>query len=94
MTTRAAKKLFRIADEITAVDGQIAQVAAELEAHRHIHDDAVRDAAVSGHYIDREEAGLTAADVARFERSLAALSGRRAVLEERRKTWLARLDTD
>ncbi|MGH8874220.1 MAG: hypothetical protein ACRDVM_03075 [Acidimicrobiia bacterium] len=88
---RLETRLFRLADRLADLQRQEELVAAELEAHRHIDDDAQRDAAVSGHYIDREEAGLTAADVARFERSLAELRRLRAKLEEKRARLLAKL---
>ena len=48
------------------------------------------DASV-GNYIDREEAGLTAADVRRFERILGRLAERRSRLAEKREQLLARL---
>lgn len=50
-------------------------VSAELDFHRAINSDAQRDAGI-GNYIDREEAGLTAGDVRRFERTLALLNMR------------------
>jgi hypothetical protein len=44
-----------------------------------------------GNYIDREEAGLTAGDVRRFEKTISQLEGRRAKLAGRRDRLLARL---
>lgn len=64
---------------------------AELEAHRSIAEDAERDAAI-GNYIDREEAGLTAADVRRFERSIASIRRRRDRLDAVRLRLLERLE--
>ena len=49
-----------------------------------------RDAAV-GNYIDREEAGLTAADVRRFEKSLEDLAARRDKLARKREMLMMRL---
>ena len=64
-------------------------VVAELEFHRSINDDAQRDAAV-GNYIDREEAGLTAADVRRFEKTLKDLGDKRDRLERKRDLLMSR----
>jgi hypothetical protein len=87
---RLHRRIFRLNDKIDALDQEIRLVQAELGHHRSINDDAQRDAAV-GNYIDREEAGLTAADVRRFERSLADLDARRAKLVEKRDHLLTRL---
>ena len=82
--------LFRINEQIGRLDSELSQVEAELEYHRSINEDAQRDAAV-GNYIDREEAGLTAADVRRFEKTLANLTARRDTLVAKRDRLLARL---
>jgi hypothetical protein len=87
---RLHRRIFRLNDKIDALDQEIRLVQAELGHHRSINDDAQRDAAV-GNYIDREEAGLTAGDVRRFERSLADLGARRAKLVEKRDHLLTRL---
>ena len=88
---RVHRKLFRLNEEIAALQAEAGQVAAELEYHRSINDDAQRDAAV-GNYIDREEAGLTRADVRRFERTLSDLETQRARLTAKRDKLLAKLD--
>ena len=72
------------------LEAEIASTSAELEYHRSINDDAQRDAAV-GNYIDREEAGATAADVRRFEKTLARLDAKRAGLVETRDRLLGKL---
>jgi hypothetical protein len=87
---RLHRRIFRINDRIGAIDGETRLVMAELDYHRLINDDAQRDASV-GNYIDREEAGLTAADVRRFERILGRLAERRSRLAEKRDHLLARL---
>jgi hypothetical protein len=87
---RIHRRLFRLNDKITKLQKEVAGVAAELEYHRSINEDAQRDAAV-GNYIDREEAGLTAADVRRFERTLADLNERTAKLAAKRDRLLAKL---
>jgi hypothetical protein len=87
---RIHRRLFRLNDEIRHLQEEAAGVAAELEYHRSINEDAQRDAAV-GNYIDREEAGLTAADVRRFERTLTGLNGKTAKLAAKRDRLLAKL---
>jgi chromosome segregation ATPase len=80
---RVHRRLFRLNDKIAALEAEIANATAELEYHRSINEDAQRDAAV-GNYIDREEAGATAADVRRFEQTIAKLEAKRAGLAEKR----------
>ena len=87
---RIHTRLFRINEKLASLEAEARQVEAELEYHRSINDDAQRDAAV-GNYIDREEAGLTAADVRRFERTLSSLDQKRARLIDKRSQLLARL---
>lgn len=84
---RVHRRLFRLNEKIADLKREAEQVAAELEYHRSINDDAQEDAAI-GNYIDREEAGLTAADVRRFEKTLAALEEKRAKLVEKRDRLL------
>lgn len=88
---RIENKLFRIADELLALNEEDAQVAAELEYHRSINDDAQRDAVVSGANVDRLEASATAKDVVRFRRRLAQIDVRRRKLEAKRTALLAKL---
>jgi len=87
---RVHRRLFRLNEQIARIDEELGQVRAELEMHRSIDDDAQRDAAV-GNYIDREEAGLTSADVRRFERTLDLIETQRARLVRKRDHLLARL---
>ena len=87
---RFHRRIFGLNDRIEAIDSEARQVAAELEYHRAINDDAQRDAAV-GNYIDREEAGLTSGDVRRFERALARLADKRRRLAAKRDHLLTRL---
>ena len=90
--SRLSERLFRLNERIARLAAEEQQAAAELQVHRHLDDDARRDAAVSASPFDREDARDTAADVARFERLLAHLRKRKARLEARRNRWLARLD--
>ena len=85
---RVHRKLFRLNDKIASLEAEAAQVAAELEYHRSINDDAQRDAAV-GNYIDREEAGATASDVRRFEKTLADLNAKIEKLTAKRDVLLS-----
>ena len=87
---RIEKRLFKIADQLEELAEEERLVAAELEYHRSINDDAQEDAAI-GNYIDREEAGLTAADVRRFEKTLAHLEERTAKLVAKRNRLLSTL---
>jgi hypothetical protein len=89
---RIHKKLFQITDRLNELEDEERRVREELDLHRSIDQDAQMDAAV-GNYIDREEAGLTAADVRRFEKSLDSIRSRRERLEGRRAKLLAKLDT-
>lgn len=84
---RVHRRLFRLNDRIAALTAEAEQVAAELGFHRSIDEDARRDAAV-GNYIDREEAGLTAADVRRFEKTLAGLEAKKTRLVAKRDRLL------
>jgi len=87
---RVHRRIFRLNEKIAKLEKEAAQVEAELEYHRSINEDAQRDAAV-GNYIDREEAGLTAADVRRFESTLADLDSKRETLVTKRDRLLANL---
>lgn len=87
---RIHRRLFRLNDKIARLDAETYNVSAELEYHRSINEDAQRDASY-GNYIDREEAGLTAADVRRFENTLAVLESKREKLVSKRDKLLASL---
>lgn len=85
------KKLFRITDQLHELAEEERAVLQELDMHRSIDEDAQRDAAM-GNYIDREEAGLTAADVRRFEKSLESIRRRRSKLDVKRLRLLDKLE--
>jgi hypothetical protein len=87
---RNQKRLFKIHDKLKSLDHAISLVEAELEYHRHIDDDAQRDASI-GNYIDREEAKLTASDVRRFEKTLGQMTRKRDKLLAERERLLAGL---
>lgn len=88
---RIHSRLFRIADQLSELEIEASALIEELDMHRSIDEDAQRDAAL-GNYIDREEAGLTSSDVARFERSLDSIEKRRQKLLERRDKLMAKLE--
>lgn len=92
MVEKLARRVFRINDQIQALVDERVQVSEELEFHRHIADDAERDAAVSNSREDRLEAGATKADVRRFERRLGQIERSLAKLERKREALLAKLD--
>ncbi len=85
---RAEKKLLRILDELEGLATQRRLVEAELEAHRHINDDAQRDAAMG---IDRLEALSTRAEVTRFKRLLGDIVMRQGHLEETKTRLISQL---
>ncbi len=87
---RVHRRLFRLNEQIAKLEEEARNVDAELEYHRSINEDAQRDAAV-GNYIDREEAGLTAADVRRFEKTLADLNSKMDALVTKRDRLLTTL---
>ena len=89
---RITRKLLRVTDQIRSLQAERGQVWSELEFHRHINDDAQRDAAVSEFNEDKLEATATAADVRRFERHLAKVDKDLARLERKRQSLLAKLD--
>jgi len=84
-------RLFKINDAIEALRREEELVAEELRYHRHIDDDAQRDAAVSDDWQDRSFAKDTSSDVARFERALTDVRSRREQLERKRDKLLSRL---
>jgi hypothetical protein len=89
---RVERRLLKIADELEALAQEEALVAGELEMHRHLDDDAQRDAAVHDTPGDRAEAYETRKDVARFRRTLERISERRARLEQEREALVRRLE--
>ena len=89
---RTERALFRLGDEIAALDQAIYLAREELVFHDHLNDDAQRDAAVSESPIDRSEARETAGDVLRIREHIAGLEKRRFKLDEKRNRLLGKLD--
>jgi hypothetical protein len=88
VTNRIEKNLLATLDELERLREERRVGEAELEMHRHINDDAQRDAALG---MDRLEATATRDEVARFERLITSLNSRIALLEERRLDLQRRL---
>ncbi len=88
---RIERRIFEINDEIAALRQAEELAVQELGFHRHLHDDATRDAVASDNPMDRADARETAHDVARFERHITQLRARRLKLEQRRSKLLAKL---
>ena len=89
---RLERQIFRLNDQIAGLRRDEALVTEELAFHRHINDDAQRDAVVSDHPFDRADARETRGDVARFESVIEALQRRRSRLEAKRDRLLRRLN--
>lgn len=88
---RLEEQLFRIGERLAELTSEERLMSEELTYHRHLNDDATRDAAVSGMPAEAAEARQTEADVARFERELVKLARERAKLETKRAKLMDRL---
>ncbi|MDE0188342.1 MAG: hypothetical protein OXN80_04505 [bacterium] len=88
---RLSKQVFAVNDRLKHLEQEEARVSAELDYHRHLADDAVRDAAVIGSSMHQDEAERAMADVERFERALDEIDHRRAVLLHKRDRLLDRM---
>jgi len=93
MAGRLERRILRINDQLAALAVEENLVREELSYHRHINDDAQRDAAL-GNSDDRAFAYDSAQDVERFERALADVHARRAKAEAKRIALLAKLPSD
>ncbi len=91
---RTERRLFRLNGELQRLRRNLEQTAGELEMHRHLDDDARRDAAVSGSPVDRAEAQQTARDVRRIDAAAAGLRCRIAELEDERDRLPSKLGTN
>lgn len=86
------KKLFAIMDELAQLAQAADQLGHELSMHEHLHDDARRDALVSGNPFDREDARITRQDVERMRREILRLEKRSTKLDAKREQLLSKLD--
>jgi hypothetical protein len=85
------RRLLRLNDEILRLRREEELAAGELGFHRHLADDAIRDAVVSDLPVDRAEARGTAKDVARLQASLEDAREKIRRLEAKRDRLIARL---
>jgi hypothetical protein len=90
---RLSKQLFVINDRLLSLEKEEGQVSAELDYHRSLADDAVRDAAVFESEMHRNAADRALADVERFERSLDGIDHRREILEYKRDRLMERMSS-
>ena len=88
---KTQRTLFRLGDEIAALDQAIHLAREELIFHDHLNDDAQRDAAVSESPIDRSDARETAGDVRRMREHIGKLEKRRLRLDEKRNRLVRKL---
>lgn len=88
--SRITDRLFRINDQLDRLREETRLVAEELRMHEHLDDDARRDAAVGGP-LERDDARMTAGDVARFRKNLTDLEKKSHRLEAKRERLLRRL---
>jgi hypothetical protein len=88
---RTERRLLAIHDQIAAIEEQLRLTREELIIHQHLDDDARRDATVGGP-IEREDARITGADVARFQAVTDRLERQLVRLQEKHANLLSRLD--
>ena len=88
--SRKHDRLFRLTDRIDRLRAEERLTDGELGMLEHIDDDAQRDAAGGGP-LERDDARMTASDVARFRKTLGSLRRKRRRLEEKRERLLKRL---
>jgi hypothetical protein len=85
------RRLLRLNTEIEGMRRELELVEGELGMHRHLADDATRDAAVTEAPIERAEAREAAKDVARMEAVLTSERRKLARLEAKRDALLDKL---
>jgi len=88
---RVERRLFRLNEEIERLRREIELTEGELTMHRHLADDAARDAAVS-EGIERAESRMADKDVVALERALERARRGLEKAEAKRLELLHRLD--
>ena len=91
MARSSLEKIHALTAIIEGLDGDIAQARAALGLLAPIAADAQRDAAVTEHAEDRQDARMTASDVTRMKRHIDKLVSKRATTVRKRDTTLAKL---
>jgi len=89
---RTERRLFQLNEELARLRRAAELTAGELEMHRHLDDDARRDALVSGAPMERAEARQTAKDVRQMEDALEDLRRHIVSLEAKRTRLLSGLE--
>ena len=90
---RLSKQIFIVNDQLLRLRQEGDQVSAELDYHRALADDAVRDAAVYESSLHRDAADRALADVDRFERALRNIDYRGEALLAKRDRLLDRMNS-
>lgn len=91
MARSALDRIHSLNALIAALDGDIEQARAELGMLAHIDDDAQRDAAVTEHVEDRQDARMTASDVKRMNRHIDKIEAKRAKMARKRNAEVSKL---
>ncbi len=91
MARSALDKIHSLNAIIEGLDADIDPAIAELGLLEHIDADAQRDAAVTVHAEERQDARMTASDVARITNHIDRLLSKRAKTARNRDANLARL---
>lgn len=91
MARSALDKISSLNAVIESIDEDVDRARAELGMLEHIDDDAQRDAAVTNHAEDRQDARMTRSDVARMTRHIDKLLTERAKAVRKRDAALAKL---
>ena len=91
MARSALQKIHALSATIEELDADIEQARAELGMLEHIDADTQRDAAVTEHAEDTQDARMTASDVTRMVRHIDKLESNRAKTVRKRDATLAKL---
>jgi hypothetical protein len=87
----AERRILKVNDEILRLRREEELAEGELGFHRHLSDDATRDAAVTDLPVDRADARDAAKDVARLQAALEDVRGKIRRLEAKRDRLLDQL---
>ena len=88
---RAERRLFRLNDELVRLRREQELVEGELGMHRHLADDATRDAVVTEDPENQAEARTAARDVARLQAALDDVRRKIDRVQTHREELLGRL---
>ena len=88
---RIERRILRLNGELERLRREVELVEGELGMHRHLADDATRDAVVTDEPAERADARDAAKDVSRLEGALEAVRSEIERLEAKRDRLLERL---